>query len=61
MTRLGALGLALVLMLISLPLVSIGAGDNLNLVGWLGLLSLIAGGLIPPATRYVLPAEDDAD
>lgn len=61
MTRLGALSLALLLMLISLPLVSIGAGDHLNLVGWLGLLSLIAGSLIPPITRYALPGEDDAD
>lgn len=61
MSRLGALGIALVLMLISLPLVSLGAADNLNVVGWLGLLSLIVGGLIPPITRYALPAEDDAD
>lgn len=59
MSRLAAQGVALALMLLSLPLVSAGATGDIAVLWWLGLLLLVVGGLIPPITRYAIPAEND--
>jgi nitrate reductase NapE component len=44
---------ALLLMFAAFPLTSIGATGGHGLVWWLGLLSLIVGGLLPVVTRYM--------
>jgi hypothetical protein len=53
------LAVALVLMLASLPLVSIGSWNDLAFVWWIGLALLAIGAAIPPAMRFL--ADDDAD
>jgi hypothetical protein len=58
MTRLTAQGIALVLMLLSLPLISIGSTQGIAALWWPGLLALVVGGLIPPTTRFALPREN---
>jgi hypothetical protein len=52
MTRLTLLSIALILLLIAFPLVSIGTVQNMEAVWWLGMLALVAGGVIPPVARF---------
>jgi hypothetical protein len=46
-------GLALVILLVPLFLISAGATAGVAILWWLGLALLAAGGLIPAALRYV--------
>ncbi len=46
-------GLALVILLVPLLLISVGATAGVSVLWWLGLALLAAGGLIPSALRYV--------
>lgn len=51
--RLICLTVSFVLLVLAVPLVSIGTtGDN-PLLAWLGLAALVLGGLIPPAQRLL--------
>ena len=59
MTRIGALTLALLLMLVSLVLVSLGTTNETTWLWWLGLAALLVGALIPPVIRYALPEEEN--
>jgi hypothetical protein len=52
MNKVTLLGLALVLMLVALPLLSWGTEDGRRWLWWLGLAILAAGGLIPPVARF---------
>ncbi|NLD71224.1 MAG: hypothetical protein GX649_00745 [Chloroflexi bacterium] len=61
MTRIGALTLALLLMLVSLVLVSLGTTNETTWLWWLGLAALLVGALIPPVIRYALPEEENGD
>jgi hypothetical protein len=47
------LGTALALMLVALPLVSVGTWNDEAWLWWTGLVVLAAGALIPPVARYV--------
>lgn len=49
---------ALLLMFAAFPLVSVGATGDSAVVWWLGLLCLIAGGLLPVVTRYMDHTQD---
>ena len=49
---------ALLLMFSAFPLVSVGATGGFAVVWWLGLLCLVAGGLLPVATRYMDHSRD---
>jgi hypothetical protein len=51
-------GIALVLLFVAFPLISVGTDGNHAAVWWLGLLSLIAGGLLPVVTRYMDHTKD---
>lgn len=51
--------LAFLLLLAALPLTSLGTENDLPVVWWLGLVSLLLGGLIPPAVRFGLGEADD--
>ena len=51
--KLKAETLAFVLLLAAFPITSWGTTAGSNLVWWLGLLSLVAGGLVPVMTRYM--------
>ncbi|MFP7674602.1 hypothetical protein ACG74X_14725 [Marivita sp. S0852] len=62
--RLAYLSLSFFLLVAAFPLISIGMTTGPDLLWWLGLLSLICGGLIPPAQRLILgapPATTDND
>jgi hypothetical protein len=61
MTRLTLLSIALILLLIAFPLVSIGTVQNMEAVWWLGLLALVAGGVIPPVTRFTHEVTEDEE
>lgn len=52
--RLAYLSLSLALLMIAFPLISIGTTTGPKLLGWLGLLALGCGGLIPPLQRLLL-------
>lgn len=45
--------LALLLLLAAFPIISVGATGGNALVWWIGLLSLMVGGLLPVWTRYM--------
>lgn len=45
--------LALVLLCAAFPIISFGATGGAILVWWIGLLSLIVGGLLPVWTRFM--------
>lgn len=53
MSALASLSLSMGLLLIAFPLISIGTTRGLPFLWWLGLLALVAGGLIPPARRFL--------
>lgn len=51
---------ALVVLLVPFPLISIGTTEDTAVLWWLGVALTVAGGAIPPITRYAFPdAEDD--
>ncbi|MDY0884736.1 hypothetical protein ACFPL7_04895 [Dongia soli] len=50
--------LSLILLCASFPIISFGATRGGGLVWWIGLLSLVAGGLLPVWTRYMNHAGD---
>jgi len=45
--------LAFVLLLVAFPITSWGTTAANDLVWWIGLISLVAGGLVPVMTRYM--------
>lgn len=45
--------LALVLLLVAFPVISIGATHGGSLVWWVGLLCVVVGGVLPVWTRYM--------
>lgn len=53
MSALASLSLSLILLLVAFPLISIGTTQGPPFLWWLGLLTLVAGGLIPPARRFL--------
>jgi hypothetical protein len=60
MTQLLALGIALVLLLGSFPLISAGTTAGFGPLWWFGLLVLVIGALIPPVARYTIDIEEDS-
>lgn len=59
MSRLAALSLSMVLLLVAFPLISIGTTRGPDVVWWLGLGALAFGGLIPPARRFLAAGEPE--
>jgi len=51
--KLKAETLALLLLFASFPIISFGATGGIGLVWWIGLLSLVLGGVLPVWTRYM--------
>jgi nitrate reductase NapE component len=51
--------IALILLIIAFPIVSAGSMSGSGLVWWIGLISLIAGGLLPIWTRYMDHSRDE--
>jgi hypothetical protein len=51
--KLKAETLAFVLLLAAFPITSWGTTAGSNFVWWVGLLTLIAGGVLPVLTRYM--------
>lgn len=51
-------GLALIILMVPLPLISIGATVGIALLWWLGLALLAVGGVIPAALRFVSVEEE---
>lgn len=51
--KLKAETLALLLLFAAFPIISFGTTGGSYLVWWLGLLSLIAGGVLPVWTRFM--------
>jgi hypothetical protein len=49
---------SLVLLFAAFPLTSMGTKGGNELVWWLGLISLIVGGLLPVLTRYMDHSRD---
>jgi hypothetical protein len=45
--------LSLLLLCAAFPITSFGTTDGNKLVWWIGLASLVAGGLLPVMTRYM--------
>jgi hypothetical protein len=45
--------LSLLLLFAAFPITSFGTTDGNKLVWWIGLASLVAGGLLPVMTRYM--------
>lgn len=54
--RLTYLSVALILLVVAFPLISIGTTSGPAFLWWTGLLALTAGGLIPPLQRLLLGA-----
>jgi len=51
--KLKAESLSLVLLFAAFPITSFGTTGGNRLVWWIGLLCLVAGGLLPVVTRYM--------
>jgi hypothetical protein len=45
--------LALVLLFVAFPIISLGTTGGSSLVWWAGLMSLVLGGVLPVLTRYM--------
>jgi nitrate reductase NapE component len=45
--------LALLLLFAAFPIISLGTTGGSSLVWWLGLISLVLGGVLPVWTRYM--------
>lgn len=45
--------IALLLLFAAFPIISVGATGGSFLVWWIGLLSLVLGGVLPVLTRYM--------
>ena len=54
-------GVAFVLFLASLPLISFGATEGQEPLWWIGLGLIAIAGLLPPLTRFVPLADDEED
>lgn len=59
--RLAYLSISLVLLVIALPLISIGTTRGPSTLWWTGLVALCCGGLIPPLQRLFLGPPESAD
>lgn len=59
MSTVAVQALAFLLLLAALPLTSLGTTHDLPVVWWLGLGVMVAGGLLPPASRFGLGGDDD--
>lgn len=53
-------GIAFVLFLLALPLISFGTTDGQEPLWWTGLVLIAVAGILPPLTRFV-PLADDED
>ena len=58
MDKLVTEAVALLLLFAAFPLVSVGATGGSAVLWWLGLLCLIAGGLLPVVTRFMDHTKD---
>ena len=58
MDKLATESVALLLLFAAFPLISAGTTGSIAVVWWLGLLCLIAGGLLPVVTRYMDHSKD---
>jgi hypothetical protein len=56
--KLRAETLAFVLLIAAFPLTSVGTTAANDVVWWIGLICLVAGGLVPVLTRYMDHSKD---
>jgi hypothetical protein len=61
MSQLALMVVALLLMLVSLPLLSFGTDQDVQALWISGLALLTAGGLIPPTLRFVMADDGDEE
>jgi len=61
MSKLMVLGITLMLLLVSLPLISIGTMQDTPWMWWTGLILLAVSGLVPPITRYAMAKDEDGE
>jgi hypothetical protein len=54
-------GVAFVLFLAALPLVSLGTTEGAEGLWWTGLVLIVVAGILPPLARFVPLADDDED
>ncbi|HSK93504.1 MAG TPA: hypothetical protein VLA76_05545 [Candidatus Angelobacter sp.] len=54
-------GVAFVLFLVALPLISFGSTGGNDSLWWIGLGLLVVAGVLPPITRFVPLADEDED
>jgi hypothetical protein len=55
------LGIALILMLVALPFVSLGATEDIPFLWWVGLAMIGLGGVVGPVSRYALGDDEESD
>jgi hypothetical protein len=51
--KLSSESLALVLLLVAFPVISIGATRGNSLVWWIGFVAFVVGGVLPVLTRFM--------
>jgi hypothetical protein len=54
-------GIAFVLFLAALPLISFGASEGQEPLWWTGLALIVIAGLLPPVTRFVPLADEEEE
>lgn len=51
--KLKAEALALIMLIIAFPIISVGATHGSSVVWWIGLVCFVLGGVLPVGTRYL--------
>lgn len=59
MTDEQTLSIALGLMLLALPLISVGSWNDISVLWWIGLALLGLGASIPPVARFAMSGNGD--
>lgn len=55
------LSVSFLLLITSFPLINIGTTEGPAFLWWLGLVTLVAGAMIPPAQRLFFPPKENSE